>query len=220
MVSPFFKLSANTLLLGALVTALSLYCHAGLWRGVAVAGAGDASVDGYYYWIGLKGATTYAQNVHTKIRLPDAYSLSWLQPQMQLEEPGRSHILQKDGNGRWTISYQGAPAKYTSSNAGPAGTVAPPAAGWTAKGAAAKQGSAPAVTAAWRLQPAAAAKKKRGKSRTGRAASGLATLLAMPGTTLLLCLNLWVAFLLWSRKVDPGTVAVSYDAVVSDREYW
>jgi Rhomboid family len=125
-----------------------------------------------------------------------------------------------DGNGRWTISYQGAPAKYTSSNAGPAGTVAPPAAGWTAKGAAAQQGSAPAVTAAWRLQPAAAAKRKKGKSRTGRAASGLATLLAMPGTTLLLGLNLWVAFLLWSRKVDPSAVAVSYDAVVSDREYW
>jgi Rhomboid family len=125
-----------------------------------------------------------------------------------------------DGNGRWTISYQGAPAKYASSNAGPAGTVAPPPAGWTAKGAAAQQGSAPAVAVAWRLQPAAAAKKKRGKSRTGRAASGLATLLAMPGTTLLLCLNLWVAFLLWSRKVDPGAVAVSYDAVVSDREYW
>jgi Rhomboid family len=124
-----------------------------------------------------------------------------------------------DGSGRWTISYQGAPAKYTSSNAGPAGTLAPPAAGWTAKGAAALQGSAPTVTAAWKLQPAAA-KKRKDKSRTGRAASGLATLLAMPGTTLLLCLNLWVAFLLWSRKVDPGTVAVSYDAVVSDREYW
>jgi hypothetical protein len=95
MVSPFFKLSANALLLGALATALSLYCYAGLWRGVAVAGAGDASVDGYYYWIGQKGAITYAQNVHSKVRLPDAYSLSWLQPQMRLEEPGRSHILQK-----------------------------------------------------------------------------------------------------------------------------
>eukprot|EP00953_Heterococcus_sp_UTEX-ZZ885_P006690 4078-Heterococcus_DN1.PRE.1 len=45
-------------------------------------------------------------------------------------------------------------------------------------------------------------------------------MLAMPGTTLLLCLNLWAAFLLWSRKVDPSAVAVSYDAVVSDREYW
>jgi membrane associated rhomboid family serine protease len=123
-----------------------------------------------------------------------------------------------DGNGRWTISYQGAPAMYVSSDAGPAGTVAPPAAGWAAKGIAAQQGSAPAVTAAWRLQPAAA--KKKGKSKAGRAASGLATLLAMPGTTLLLFLNLWVAFVLWSRKVDPGAVAVSYDAVVSDREYW
>jgi hypothetical protein len=97
MVSPFFKLSANTLLGAYLISILSLYCHAGLWRGVAVAGAGDASVDGYYYWIGQKGAITYAQNVHSKIgiRLPDVYSLSWLQPQMQLEEPGRSHILQK-----------------------------------------------------------------------------------------------------------------------------
>jgi hypothetical protein len=97
MVSPFFKLSANVLLAAILVTVLSLYCHAGLWRGVAVAGAGDASVNGYYYWIGEKGTITYAQSVHTKIasRLPDVYSLSWLEPQMQLEEPGRSHILQK-----------------------------------------------------------------------------------------------------------------------------
>jgi membrane associated rhomboid family serine protease len=44
--------------------------------------------------------------------------------------------------------------------------------------------------------------------------------MSMPANTLLLAINLYAAFSLWSRRVDPSDVAVSYDAVVLDCEYW
>ena len=53
-----------------------------------------------------------------------------------------------------------------------------------------------------------------------RADSNIAQLLQMPVTALLIILLTYIAYYLWSKRIEHSKVSISYDFIVQDREYW
>jgi membrane associated rhomboid family serine protease len=53
-----------------------------------------------------------------------------------------------------------------------------------------------------------------------RAQTNIQILMNRPITTILCCVILAIAYLLWSQRVDVSTVSFSYDAVINREEYW
>ena len=49
---------------------------------------------------------------------------------------------------------------------------------------------------------------------------GLKVMMERPGTTLMLCINLYIAWVLYSRPVRPEEVSISYQTFMERGEYW
>ena len=66
-------------------------------------------------------------------------------------------------------------------------------------------------------QPAPATKAAKGqRERRG----GLKVMMERPGTHLMLGINIYIAWVLYNKKVPVERVALSYERVVRDGEYW
>ncbi|KAG5176083.1 hypothetical protein JKP88DRAFT_265565 [Tribonema minus] len=209
--------------LGALLglCLVSLWYHAGLWRGVVVQGARNPALDGYYHYNFADEPTQpmYVQNARRLgPRLPDVFGLSALTP-VTAGEDAKQYLLQQDNRGHWGLGLRGAlTSHYVSTDPSPPGTEAPPQTGWVAVRARAS-GAPPIIRAVWRAEPAP--KEWRGRRGGWEGdGGGLAALAAMPGTAVLLAVNVAAALWLWVRRVPPEAVAVSYAAVVQDKQYW
>lgn len=206
----------------------SLWYHGGLWRGVRVTDAGEATVNGYYYWDGVASApqSIYVQDAVAYHALVDgvahdAFSLSLHAPHIE----AGSHAMYPEKNnagGAWVICALPCDAlpqlRYMSKETGEKGTLSPPTGGWFVPPNPPVKAPPPTLIPAWRQVPDPDTQKSWWSQK--KKGSNIREFLDVPATCLLLFINLWVAWKLFEGRVPVENVAVSYDAVVHDCEYW